>query len=201
MFVPHQNHKLISHWKFSIRSFWALIRMLILTHIKPPPSPLALPAALWPMAFSYWPCAARQKGLLTLLTGTAKESVQDALPETLRTETDGDQEPSPFSGCQHGRPSPANNGESQWNGVRVKFGDINVGLSSSNQIHHIQCQEPISRRRRQDGHYSTFVGHFYGWFTKRQYMKVWVQTKRFTRVNKKRHNDHQNVQRRLPITQ
>lgn len=52
-------------------------------HRKPPPSPLALPAALWPMAFSYWPCAARQKGLLTLLTGTAEESVQPS-PKPLR---------------------------------------------------------------------------------------------------------------------
>lgn len=64
------------------------------THRKPPPSPLALPAALWPMAFSYWPCVARQKGLLTLLTGTAKESAQDALA---KNPSDRDGWPATFS--------------------------------------------------------------------------------------------------------
>lgn len=56
--------------------------------------------------------------------------------------------------------------------------------------------------RRWDGHYSTFDGHFYRWFVKRQ----WVSTDKkiyntTTRVNKTRHNDQHNMQRLLAITQ
>lgn len=128
--------------KFSIRSFWELIRMFIL--IQHTESHHLL---LWPyqLPFDRWPfilaMCCKTEGSPHI---THRDS-QRILPETPRTETDDEQEPCPFSGCQHGRPSPANNEESQWSRARVKFGDSNVGLSSSNQINHIPHQEPISR--------------------------------------------------------
>lgn len=66
---------------------------------------------LWPyqLPFDRWPfilaMCCKTEGSPHI---THRDS-QRILPETPRTETDDEQEPCPFSGCQHGRPSPAHN--------------------------------------------------------------------------------------------